>query len=141
MALESTVIRLRTLKVDTFRQLQEHFMRKVQLQEQLDDNEARLHFHRGVVEALSVVERYIAEEAAAIAAASPLCSVPYSVPPPADGRQDVMQPSGVAFPEYDGAANPIPAVFQTPTFAADGVNTPALDNSQNLERPAEKYGL
>ena len=59
--MERVLMRLQTLRSDTHRQLSEHFKVKVQLQEQIEDNDAKLHFCRGVVAALDEMEKSIAE--------------------------------------------------------------------------------
>ena len=60
--MERALMRLQTLRVDTHRQLSEHFKVKVQLKEQIDDNECKLHFCRGVVAALDELEKILTEE-------------------------------------------------------------------------------
>lgn len=59
--MERVLLKLQSVRVDNYRQLSEHFRVKVQLQEQLDDNEANLHFRRGVVAALDEMEKVINE--------------------------------------------------------------------------------
>ena len=60
--MERALMRLQTLRVDTHRQLSEHFKVKVQLKEQIEDNECKLHFCRGVVAALDELEKILLEE-------------------------------------------------------------------------------
>ena len=61
MSMEAILMRIQTLKVDTSRTLDMHFKVKLQLEEQLEDNEVKLHFCRGVVEACSEMEKFINE--------------------------------------------------------------------------------
>jgi hypothetical protein len=147
MSMARTLMRVQTLKVDTFRQLQEHFMRKVQLEEQLQDNNDRLHFHRGVVEALSVVERYIAEEQQQVGDETPLMSAG-TLPVPADGDKQFSAmkpiPKGL-YPEYDAVdgAGALPRSFQGSKTDASMTATPHMD-VELLGKgplPGEKYGL
>ena len=59
--LEAILMRIQTLKVDTSRVLDQHFKVKLQLEEQLEDNEVKLHFCRGVLGACDEIEKFINE--------------------------------------------------------------------------------
>ena len=59
--LEQLLMRIQTLKVDTARTLDMHFKVKLQLEEQLEDNEVKLHFCRGVLGGCDEIERFIHE--------------------------------------------------------------------------------
>ena len=61
MSLEAVLMRIQTLKVDTSRTLDMHFKVKLQLEEQLEDNEVKLHFCRGVMGACDEIEKFINE--------------------------------------------------------------------------------
>ena len=57
--MESSLIRIQTLKLDSDRQVNEHYRTKVQLEEQLSDNEWQLAFCQGTVEALAQMEIFL----------------------------------------------------------------------------------
>jgi len=59
--MENAFIRVQTLKVDTNRQLLEHYKYKIQFKEQLEDNEWKLHFCRGVIQSLVEAEDYLSD--------------------------------------------------------------------------------
>ena len=59
--LEQVLMRIQTLKVDTARTLDMHFKVKLQLEEQLEDNEVKLHFCRGVLGGCDEIEKFIQE--------------------------------------------------------------------------------
>ena len=88
--MEKALLRLQTLRVDTHRQLAEHFKAKVQLKEQMDDNEWRLHFCRGVIAGLDEMEKVITESLA-----------PAPTIPSEDFEGQAMdKPDKVKFPDY-----------------------------------------
>ena len=60
--MDRALLKLQTVRVDTHKQLNELFKNKVQLEEKIEDNEMQLHFHRGVVAALDLMETEINRE-------------------------------------------------------------------------------
>ena len=54
-------MRLEVIKGETLGELNKHFRRKVQLQEELDENEVHLHFKRGIMEGLLIAQRAISD--------------------------------------------------------------------------------
>ena len=67
MSMEAILMRIQTLKVDTNRTLDMHFKVKLQLEEQLEDNEVKLHFCRGVMGACDEIEKFIQETSGGVA--------------------------------------------------------------------------
>lgn len=59
VSVEAILMRIQTLKVDTSRTQDMHFKVKLQLEEQLEDNEVKLHFCRGVIGACDELENFI----------------------------------------------------------------------------------
>ena len=59
--MERVSMRLEVLKAETIGELNRHFRLKVQLQEQLDENEVQIHFKRGIMEGLERARLTIAE--------------------------------------------------------------------------------
>lgn len=59
--IEVVRLRLQSLRVEAHRQQDLHFRTKLQLEEQLEENEVKLHFTRGVIEGLDKAEAFIAE--------------------------------------------------------------------------------
>jgi len=59
--MERVLIKLQSDRVETHRELDAFFKFKVQLQEQMEENEVKIHFYRGVIAALDKVEKHIAE--------------------------------------------------------------------------------
>ena len=85
--MERVLMRLQTLRIDTHRQVDTHFKAKVQLEEQLKDNEIQLHFCRGVISALDEMDKIITEE-----------TDPASVP------SKSASSAGLVHPGFDGEA-------------------------------------
>ena len=59
--MERFLIKLQSKRVETHRQLDTYFKIKVQLQEQVEENEVKIHFYRGVVAAYDDLEKHINE--------------------------------------------------------------------------------
>ena len=59
--MESSLVRIQTLKGDTEKQVNEHYRTKVQLQEQSDDNNWQMNFCQGAAEALNQMESFLKE--------------------------------------------------------------------------------
>ena len=55
------VMRLEVLKAETLTQINTNFRVKVQLEEQLKENEVQLHFKRGMMEAFELSQRAVSE--------------------------------------------------------------------------------
>ena len=67
ISVEAILMRIQTLKVDTSRTQDMHFKVKLQLEEQLEDNEVKLHFCRGVIGACDELENFIKEMSEGVA--------------------------------------------------------------------------
>ena len=61
MSVEQTQSRLDVLRGEAMLVLRNAFMRKVQLEDELESNEINLHFHRGLVEGLDLSKRTMDE--------------------------------------------------------------------------------
>ena len=59
--MEKLYMKLELLKSETLSKLNENFRRKVQLEEELKENEVQLQFARGVMDTVDKVERMIRE--------------------------------------------------------------------------------
>ena len=59
---ERPLVRVQTLMSEHTRQINEHYRIKVQLKEQVDDNEWKLHFCRGAQNALVELEKFLQED-------------------------------------------------------------------------------
>ena len=59
--MERFKIKLQSKRVETHRQLDTFFKNKVQLQEQVEENEVQIHFYRGVIAAYDDLEKHINE--------------------------------------------------------------------------------
>ncbi len=60
--MESTALRIRDLKIATDLELSAYYRQKVQFQEKVDDNEWRLDFSRGAIQALTEAEDYLKDD-------------------------------------------------------------------------------
>ena len=90
MSLEAVLMRIQTLKVDTSRTLDMHFKVKLQLEEQLEDNEVKLHFCRGVLGGCDEIENFIKE-----------ASGDLSIIPSLQGALGVMDKKEAKFPDVE----------------------------------------
>jgi len=111
--MERALMRLQTLRVDTHRMLSEHFKIKVQLREQMDDNEVKLHFCRGCLAALDEMEQVINES---------LSPVP-KIPSEDFEGQAMEKTDGIKFPGYQKTDDVPPEYGE----AAFGQGSVALD--------------
>ena len=59
--MERVLLRLQDIRVEAHSQVNNHFKLKVQLEEQRDENEVKLHFCRGYIAALDKMEAVIKE--------------------------------------------------------------------------------
>jgi len=59
--MERVSMRLEVLRAETLGALNNHFRRKVQLKEELDENEVQIHFKRGIMEGLFQAKGVIEE--------------------------------------------------------------------------------
>lgn len=59
--MERILLKLQSSRVETHRQLDAYFRLKVQLKEQEEENEVKIHFYRGVIAALDNLEKTILE--------------------------------------------------------------------------------
>ena len=59
--MERVSMRFEVLKGEILSKLNEHFRMKVQLKEQLDENEVQIHFHRGMLFAINKAQEVIKE--------------------------------------------------------------------------------
>ena len=59
--MERVGLRIQVLRGEYLGQLNVHFRRKVQLKEELDENEVQIHFKRGVMEGLLQAQNAIEE--------------------------------------------------------------------------------
>jgi len=59
--MESSLVRIQSIRQDTDKQVNEHYKARVQLQEQIDDHCWQLDFCRGAAEASGQVEKYLVE--------------------------------------------------------------------------------
>ena len=59
--MERVVMRLEVLKAETLSQLNTNFREKVQLEEQLKENEVQLHFKRGMMHAFELSQKAVGE--------------------------------------------------------------------------------
>ena len=109
--MERVLMRLQTLRVDTHRMLSEHFKLKVQLKEQMDDNEVKLHFNRGVIAALDEMEKIINE------ALKP----PPKIPSEDFEGQAMERPDKIKSPEYQKTDDIVPLEYQEPAFGQGSV--------------------
>ena len=101
--MEQSLMRVQSIRVDTHRQLSEHFKFKVQLKEQMGDNEARLHFCRGVISALDEVEKILLEDIAARGRETELvknAGEAVAMDKPKEVRFPDVPTGGIMFPEY-----------------------------------------
>ena len=60
--MELSLVRIQTIKVDSNKQVNQHYRTKVQLEEQLSDNDWQMDFCRGTVEALGQMEQFLKEQ-------------------------------------------------------------------------------
>ena len=58
---EQIKMKLEVLKMENMGVLRTHFMQKVQLEEQRDENEVNLHYYRGVIDGIDAAVRAIAD--------------------------------------------------------------------------------
>lgn len=59
--MERALMRLEVLKGETLGQLNNNFREKVQLEEQLEENEVQIHFKRGMMHAFELVQKEIGQ--------------------------------------------------------------------------------
>ena len=59
--MERLRIKLQSMRVETHRQLDTFFKIKVQLQEQVEENEVKIHFYRGVIAAYDDMDAKVKE--------------------------------------------------------------------------------
>ena len=114
--MERALMRLQTLRVDTHRQLSEHFKVKVQLKEQMDDNECRLHFCRGVIAGLDEMEKVINES----------LNPPPKIPSEDFEGQAMEKPEGIKFPEEYQKTEEVPPEYKESAFQPGDIGLEVL---------------
>lgn len=58
---EKILMRLEVIRGETLATLNQHFRFKVQLEEQMEENEVKIHYHRGVMDGLERIQNEIAD--------------------------------------------------------------------------------
>ena len=59
--MDRVIMRLEVMGAETLGKINEFFRKKVQLEEQLKDNEINIHFHRGILFALNKAQEIVKE--------------------------------------------------------------------------------